>query len=274
MQNLDWAKMKENIFQRHPISLYFILVFFISWGGLILAVGPKFLQGEVFDLTDIGIMAIPMLGAPFVVGILMNYLVDNKEGLKELTVRLRNWRVKFYWYGPIVIFPSLLLIVSVICSIVFSPELAPAFFVVGLFLGLFAGFFEEIGWMGFVFPQMSKNGNILYSAIILGIIHGIWHVFPDFLANFITLGEYWALYMFGFILHVVALRILIVWVYTNTNSLFLAIMMHASSSGFYGFFISTEISPESRAIVYLVYGFILWIPAIIVSYKYGKNLEK
>jgi hypothetical protein len=29
-----------------------------------------------------------------------------------------------------------------------------------------------------------------------------------------------------------------------------------------------------RAIIYLVYGFILWIPEIIVSYKYGKNLEK
>ncbi len=260
--------------QRHSISIYFILVFFISWGGVILAVGSKFLQGNSLELTDIGIMAIPMLGAPFVVGILMTYLVNNKEGLKELTVRLRKWRANSYWYGPILIFPSLLLGVSVISSILIDPELAPAFFVVGLFLGLLAGLFEEIGWTGFVFPRMSQNGNTLYSSIILGVIHGIWHICADFLANFNTLEEFWAPYMFGFILHVVALRILIVWVYTNTNSLFLAVLMHASSSGFYSFFISTEITPESQAIIYLVYGFVLWIPAIIVSYKYGKNLKK
>ena len=49
--------------------------------------------------------------------------------------------------------------------------------------------------------------------------------------------------------------------------------MHASSTGFYGFFISTAITPENRAIVYIIYGWVLWIPAVAVILKYGKTLK-
>ncbi len=125
---------------------------------------------------------------------------------------------------------------------------------------------------------MSLKGNILSASLSLGIVHGVWHVFPDYLGGFNTLGGYWLPYIIGFVIHVVALRVLIVWVYTNTKSLFLAMLMHASSSGFYGFiypgdFASTPITPENRAIVFLVYGFVLWIPAVIVMLKYGKSLK-
>jgi len=259
--------------QRHSVLIYFFLVFFIAWLGSFLAVGPKFLRGEVMDILDIGLMAIPMLGAPFVTGIVMTYLVDGREGLGDLFTRVMKWRVNRRWYGPLLIFPTLLMIVSIVLSVVVAAELAPAFFVGGILLGLFAGFFEEIGWTGFAFPRMSQTGNILSASISLGIVHGVWHVFADYLGNFNSFGGYWLPYFIGFFVHVVALRVLIVWVYTNTNSLFLAILMHASSSGFYSFFISRAITPESWAIFYLVYSFVLWIPALAVSLKYGKTLK-
>ncbi len=176
-------------------------------------------------------------------------------------------------YVPLLIFPILLLMITLGLSIVVAAELAPAFFIVGIVMGLFAGFLEETGWTGFVFPRMSVKGNILSASLALGVVHTIWHIFPDYLGNFNTLEGYWLPYIIGFLLHIIPLRILIVWVYTNTNSLWLAILMHASSTGFFGFFISNSISPEHRAIIYLVYGFVIWIPAVAVIWKYGKTLN-
>jgi hypothetical protein len=86
-------------------------------------------------------------------------------------------------------------------------------------------------------------------------------------------GYYWLLSNAGFFTHVVALRVLIAWVYANTDSLFLAMMLHASSTGFYGFFTYNLVNPELRAIFYLVYGAVLWVPAIAVTLKYGKTLK-
>jgi membrane protease YdiL (CAAX protease family) len=265
---------KKHFVQRHAVALYFILVFLISWLGVYLAVGTRFLKGEGPELSDVGFMAIPMLGAPFVIGILMSYLVDGRSGLKDLFSRMRRWKVGVRWYLPLAIFPTLLATVMLILSILVSPEVVPTFIFPFIFIGLIAGFFEEIGWTGFAFPKMSLQQSALGAALTLGIIHGVWHFWSDFLANFGTMGGYyWLLYNVGFFVHVVALRILISWVYANTGSLFLAILMHGSSSGFYGFFTANLADPQLRAVFYLVYGAVLWVPAILVILKYGKTLR-
>jgi hypothetical protein len=49
--------------------------------------------------------------------------------------------------------------------------------------------------------------------------------------------------------------------------------MHASSTGFYGFFTANLANVELRAIFFLVYGAVLWLPAIVVILKYGKALK-
>jgi hypothetical protein len=56
-------------------------------------------------------------------------------------------------------------------------------------------------------------------------------------------------------------------------SLFLAIAMPGSSSGFYGFLTANLVNPELSAIFHPVYGVVLWVPAIAVSLEYGKTLK-
>jgi len=107
----------------------------------------------------------------------------------------------------------------------------------------------------------------------LGVVHGFWHLWADFLGNFGALGDFWLPYFVGFFLHVVALRVLIGWVYANTKSLLLAILMHASSTGFYAILISTTLSPPNRMIFYNFYGIVLCIAASVVALKYGKTLK-
>ncbi len=254
--------------------LYFVLVYLIAWLGVYLAVGTRFLEGGAPELSDIGLMAIPMLGAPFGMGILMSYLADGRKGLNDLFSRMRKWRVGGRWYLPLAIFPVLIGAVMLLLSVVVSPEIVPSFVVPFIFIGLASASLEETGWMGFAFPRMSLGRTMLGAALLLGVIHGVWHFFSDFLGNYGSMGGYyWLLYNAGFFTHVVALRVLIVWVYANTDSLFLAMMMHGSSTGFYGFFTWNLVNPEWRAIFYLVYGAVLWVPAIAIALKYGKTLR-
>ena len=94
-----------------------------------------------------------------------------------------------------------------------------------------------------------------------------------FLSQYADLGVYWLPYFFGFCLHLVALRVLMVWVYSNTDSLFLSILMHASSTGFFAILIPTTMVPINWVIYYNAYGVALCLVALIVSIKYGKNLK-
>ena len=264
---------EKSLVQRRAVTLYFVLVFLISWLGSYLAVGTRFLQGGVPELGDIGLMAIPMLGAPFGVGILMSYLADGRQGLKDLFARMTKWRVGGRWYLPLAIFPVLLLSVMLVLSVTVSPEMVPSLVLPFIFIGLMGGSLEETGWTGFAFPRMRLRRRVLGAALLLGVIHGVWHFLADFLANYGSMGgSYWVLTNAGFFLHVVALRVLIAWVYANTESLFLAMMMHGSSTGFYGLFTYNLVDPGLRAIFYLVYGAVLWVPAIVVIMKYGDNL--
>jgi membrane protease YdiL (CAAX protease family) len=265
---------EKTFLHRHAVVLYFALVFLISWLGSYLAVGTRFLQGGVPELSDVGLMAIPMLGAPFGVGILMSYLADGRKGLKDLFSGMSKWRVGSRWYLPLTIFPILLVSVVLILSAVVSPEMVSPVVVPFIFIGLVVGVLEETGWMGFAFPRMSLQRSMLGAALSLGIIHGVWHFLADFLANYGPMGGfYWLLANAGFFTHVVALRVLIAWVYANTDSLLLAMMMHGSSTGFYGFFTANLMNPELRAIFFLVYGAVLWMPAMAVVLKYGKTLK-
>jgi hypothetical protein len=121
---------------------------------------------------------------------------------------------------------------------------------------------------------MKWNSSALRPAIFLGIIHAVWHIVASFLGSYNDIGSYWSLYFFGSSLHIVALRVLIVWVYSNTESVLLAILMHASSTGFFGILISTTIEPVNWAIYYNVYGITLCVVALIISIKYGRTLRR
>jgi len=263
----------ESFIKRHSVVIFFVLAFAISWISVYAVIGEKFWARLALEFSDLGVMAFAMLNGPFIAGLLMTYLVDGKLGLKKLLNKMTKYSVAGRWYLPILIFPTLLLVVSVLLSIVVSPELAPVLSTFGLIGGPFAGFLEETGWMGFAYPKMKGRRSALSTSIYFGVIHGVWHIVADFLGNYNTFSGYWLPYFFGFFLHVVALRVLIVWVYSNTDSVFLAILMHASSTGFYGILISTTMAPVNWVVFYNVYGVALCLVASVVALKYGRTLK-
>jgi membrane protease YdiL (CAAX protease family) len=141
-------------------------------------------------------------------------------------------------------------------------------------MGLFAGLVEEVGWMGFAFPTMLSKRSVLATSVYLGFLHALWHVVADFLGNYRAFGGSWLPYFVAFSVFVIALRVIIAWVYTNTESLLLAQLLHASSSGFLSIFVPIGIAGVSWAAFYGVYAVVLSAAAWIVAAKYGSNLRR
>lgn len=223
-------KLRDDV-RRYSARVYFCLAFAISWGGSLLIGGPGFVRGEIIAPNDLWAMGAAVFVGPLLTGLAMSYVGDGRSGLRDLYARMTRWHIGGRWYLALLVFPVLLLVVSAALSVWVTPELAPTFFAPGILMGLLAGFIEEIGWLGFAYPKMRDKLDIVRVSLILGSLHALWHVLPDFMGRYQAFGVLWLPTIVGFCAHVVALRILIVWVYENTESLLLVQLMHASTTG-------------------------------------------
>lgn len=264
-----------NLLKRQPVAAYFVLTFAISWLGALATVAPRLLRGEDIPKFS-GILMFPvMLLGPVVSGILLTRVVDGGSGLRDLFSRMRKIRVEPQWYAALLIPPATILIVLLCLKAFVSQVFAPNRFFVGVSFGIIAGFFEEIGWTGFAFPQMTKTGNRLGAGIGLGVLWGFWHLpVIDFLGTATPHRSYWLSYFLAFTLAMTAMRVLIGWIYTNTKSVALAQLMHASSTGSLVVLSPSRITAAQEAMWYAIYAAALCVIVGIVAALFGKGLTR
>lgn len=261
--------------KRHPIASYFGLTFTISWLGAFAVVAPKLLRGEPVPKFS-GILMFPvMLLGPVVSGILLTRAVDGSSGLRDFFSQMRKIRVKSLWYASLLIPPAAILIVLLCLKAFVSPVFAPNRFFAGVSFGIVAGFFEEIGWTGYAFPKMARTTNALGPAIALGVLWGIWHApVIDYLGTATPHGAYWLSYFLAFAAAMTAMRVLICWIYSNTRSVPLAQLMHASSTGSLVVFSPAGVTAGQEAMWYAVYAAVLWLIVGAVAALFGTGLTR
>jgi uncharacterized protein len=266
---------EEGLVRRHAVESYFALTFAISWLGALAVVTPKLLRGEQVGKFS-GILMFPvMLLGPAVSGILLTRVLDGRGGLRDLFSRIWRIRVGEPWYATLLIPPVLILIVLLCLKTLVSPVYAPNRFFVGLSFGIVAGFFEEIGWMGYAFPKMARTGNAVGAAIALGVLWGTWHIpVIDYLGTATPHGAYWLPYFLAFTAAMTAMRVLIAWIYTNTKSVALAQLMHASSTGSLVVFSPGGVTASQETMWYAVYAVALWLIVALVAARYGPRLAR
>ena len=238
-----------------------------------LGLGPAYLQGRSVEPSELWLPGFLMISGPCLAGLGLTYALDGRDGLRSLWVRLTRWRAG-RWYAALLIFPVLILATLLPLSIVVSPELTPGMFLPGIVMGLVAGLFEEVGWTGFALPRLRARHGILGASLTLGFVHALWHGPTDFLGNSIEFGEHWFAYFAGFFLFVMALRVVMGWVYANTESVLLGQLMHASSTGFLGVLVPIGIGGSFWAAFYTVYAVLLWGAAVFLVARYGEKLVR
>lgn len=269
--------MKVKAFlRRHPVATYFTLVLLISYGSFLLVVGPKFLRGGTEQTSDAEYVMFPIIVfGVCLVGLALTGLLDGKTGLINLFSRIGRFRVNVRWYAVSLLTPPILLLaVLLVFRTAVSPVFTPKFFAIGILFGLPA-LLEEIGWMGYAFPKMQVKQSPLVAAILLGVLWGLWHApVVDYLGAAAPHGTYWLPFFLSFVAIVAAMRVLIVWIYSNTGSLFLAWLMHFSMTASLVVFDPVQVSPAQETLWYWVYAAVLWTVVIVVTLRYGKCLVR
>ena len=258
-------KLVKRFIEEHPVGVFFLVAFAIPWLPSFLVVGPRFFRGEDVELL-VMVIAVAMFAAPILSGILIAFIIEGKRGIRDMFGRMKIWRVG-KWYISLLIFPALILVVSLLLSTFVSPAFFPVLLIGNIMMGIGAGFLEEPGWMGFAFPKMRERHGLIRTSVHLGLIHGLWHFPLWFLFTFSDLGIFWFPYFIAFVILLVALRVILVLAYSHTNSLLLSQLIHASSTGFLAVLTPEWIEPVNWAIFYSVYAVFLWLVALVAIRK-------
>lgn len=244
---------------RRPVLAYFALTFTISWLGALAIAAPYLVRHQPIPKMS-GLLMFPaMLLGPSLAGLLLTRVVDGPGALGGLFSRMRRFRVSAFWYASLLIPPVLVLSVLLGMAKAVSPAFAPKLFLIGVLFGCPAGFFEEIGWMGYAFPKMARTRSAFRASILLGLLWGLWHLpVIDYLGVATPHGAYFVPYFVAFTAAMTAVRVLIAWVYSNTQSVLLTQLMHASSTGALVIF-SPGVNAGQETLWYFVYAAALWM---------------
>jgi uncharacterized protein len=230
---------------RHPVPVYFAATFAISWGTALAAIGGSGgMRGTTPGSDPRFVYAlIAMLAGPSVTGILLTALVYGRTGLIEFRSRLLKWRVAVAWYAVALLTAPVLMTATLLALSFTSPAFLPgivtsdqaaSILLIGLAVGLSAGVFEELGWTGFATPTLRRRYRVVATGLIVGIWWSAWHLLPNVWSSRAASGElamsvFLATTALGvFVGYLTAFRVLMVWVYEQTESVFVAMLMHAS----------------------------------------------
>ena len=265
--------------KNHPVLSFFVLVFVIGWGGILILVGgPGGIPAnqEQFEMLMPWVLLVWLAG-PSVGGILLTGLIQGREGFRNLLTGMTKWRVGARWYAVALLTAPLLYAGVSLAFSLFSPEFLPgilatsdkaALLLVGIGYGLIGGgLLEELGWTGFAVPTLlgRMRYGVLATGLVVGVLWGVFHwpvngwagaTLPGSLSLAISLPLQ---LLFFTVAGLTAYRVLMVWVYERTGgSLLVAMLMHASLTAS-----MIILPPVLTGVAYLTYNLVftaaLWV---------------
>jgi membrane protease YdiL (CAAX protease family) len=211
--------------QQEPSPLRFLCLVYVLTAPLWLLSGAVHLSGlpDNLPVTDAAATFAPMAAAAL--------LTFRQGGIRAVTALMRR-AVDYSRLGqharylPVfLLFPVLYALTYGIMRLAEFPvpatwrlpaDAIPVFIA---FLAAAAG--EELGYTAYAIDPMQARYGPLKAALLLGAVHAVWH-YPSMM----QLGQSPALMAWG-TLFTIAARVLTVWLYNSTGSVFAAILFHA-----------------------------------------------
>jgi len=247
------------LIKKYRILLFIIFTYILTWIG-----GTIFFNAKVNELLPQGILIflkiifIPSIIAPLFIAIVMKYIENGKNGIKELLKRFFIKKTKLYWYLIAIVIPIFVyFMASIIDSYRGVPFLTPfgnadystIFIIIQTFV--LAGIAEEMGWRGYLQYALQKKYNSVIVSVFIGVVVAIWHLPLFFAQNDIHSNTSFISFFFLMI----AISFLYTWFMDNTHSVLIVALFHTSHD-----VASTNFSQAGHFSATLIYG----IMAIIV----------
>jgi uncharacterized protein len=228
----------NNIFKRHPLTIYFVLAFVFTW--LILSPGVASTLGLLdFPIDGFVVTILAGLG-PLLAAIVVTGATGGRAGVRKIFQSMFDWRVKAGWWAAAVLllvglFAIAAALVMLTGGAIPDPSggahLPGGSVIVVILLLLVASFGEEPGWRGFALPRLQQGRSPLKATLILTLFWWLWHI-----------PTYWTLPQavdargqFGFatafgtqLVVLLVLSLLCAWVFNGSGgSVLMPVLLHA-----------------------------------------------
>lgn len=221
--------------QRHPSIAFFTIAFVFPWclWSILIATTPPgqlIRQGPTPFFLILAILG--GLG-PSLAGLSVTAVARGKAGVRELAAGLKKTRLGVREYILVLLLIPFLTLLGVWLFSRLNPFVTlgqvESRLAMGMLWPIFSSFGEELGWRGFALPGLQKRFSPAVSALIIGLLWGVWH-FP---ADYLGIGDQGALFYLNFFLLgpclLTGLSVLMAWVYARTaKSLWAMVLFHYS----------------------------------------------
>lgn len=194
----------KKIIRKHKSTSFYIITFIFS----ILLLTLHFVFQSVGKYSVSFTQLAPALAVVFIWLIL-----KDKTIISDIKKQFLVNKTAVKWMIPAIAVPGICIIVSSLIMTYYKTDYVPwkgdmSFYILNFIAILIGSAAEEIGWRGFLLPNLQKKHSPFISSIIVGILWGVWHL------NF-TGG------ILGFVLYtvtIIEMSILMAWVYNKSNS--------------------------------------------------------
>ena len=247
---------------KKQIALFLVLTFVLSWAFMFGAAIPAMRQVTPESPKEVQAIAASLLALVMffpTIGVLLTRLITKDWTDCKLRLNLKGNAAPYLigWFGPLV----LTIIGVAIYFAVYPQQFTTATFMekpwgvllvlVAPLMNLVNCFGEEWGWRGFLFPKMREGRSFVRTAILVGIIWGLWH------APVIAYGHNYGkvvgtdpwgdivLAIIGMCVFCIILTFLLGYISEKADSVWPAVLAHGSVNGGAGLGLLFLTSPEA-----------------------------
>jgi uncharacterized protein len=209
------------IIRNNQLTVFVILAYALSWWPWV---------WYQYDPVAADAPILPF--GPFLAALAVLAIAGGWRAVREWLAKIVHWRVGWLWYAVALLLPAALTLAAVGINLITGAQRAAAFEApdVGslgvrfVFIFLWIALGEEPAWRGLALPRLLEGRAALTAALILGLIHIVWHA-PLYgveydSANVVPWG-----------ITVICVSVVICWMWLHTGgSLLLPMVLHASNN--------------------------------------------
>ena len=205
---------------------FLAMTFLIAWGILALYISAPAPTIRVFgELTGNHPLFYLAVYAPAIAALVMILCRQGLGGVRRFLSPLLTWRLSRGWTGfLILVVPLPFFLGAAVQGRLSGWGIdAPGSLLLAMLLMLIKGPVEEIGWRGFAQPLLQRRMCPLATALVLGVIWGVWH-YPAFLLS----GTPQSAWSFGaFFVGTIALSVIVTSLFNlSKGSLLIPVVFH------------------------------------------------
>jgi CAAX protease family protein len=197
--------------QRHPVIVFLVLALGSAYVLSIIPILMQFdvIPGKTFparlglDMEEAfsGVLVVLLFGS----ALLVTYLTDGRQGVRQLFARMMRWRAGVgWWLTAAMALPVLTVVIAVLLGD--NASMPSRDVLLGELLGIAIAFllinlWEEAAWAGFMQTRLERRHNFFVAALLTGIpfaaihmplriINGEARTAVDFVVGFVVLAAF------------------------------------------------------------------------------------